>query len=614
MKDSAYVDADLALALDADNGITWYKNRKIRRGLKQAGIQCQSEAAMRKRKREILADELISKTLPFEFKDDKDGASVDSIITKNKAVVHVKCLREFTRRLLDRYDQSNRLVWHDGMPKNEIWIKAGGDKGKGSFKFCIQVVNQKAPNAANNTVPVICFEAPDSYNNLAMILPQFAEEIKQLMGDEWNGYIIRLIGVGDIEFVNCSEGQQKASCTHPCFLCYISKDEMQIPRDERELSEKRTLESNKRHFTDFQNAGAKIRDAAKYFNCINPPLVPIEPSDYIVPYVHLLLGIVPLHFQTILLQALHRLDLKLVDYLVNHGQYPFKNTLFERYVYDQRLCKELPDSIKNLQKEISKMECEKDDEVFDPEDRKKHAKDLSELIKKQKNAEKELKRASESTLTVGQGPIAAVTDEILKRFHIERQPYHGGMFIGNHCDRFLMEDVQRALALGIVNEVKSKVPQNKQMIKEAKSIVVKHKCLNMLYARVHNLVKHSRPIPASDLPTIQSAVNEYLAFYRKYFDHSVIPKQHILEDHLVECIEKFKMGFGFLSEQGHESIHHVIKELHNHFEATKPDHKRLLQTVEAHVLAGCPELRGKIPEIKRRKRRKISRKKKKVGL
>ena len=551
---------------------------------------------MRKRKLEILADELISKTLPFEFKDENHGSSIDSNITKNKAIVHVKCLREFTRRLLDRYDEKNRLVWHDGMPKNEIWVKAVGDKGQGSFKFCIQVVNQKNPNAAINTMPVICFEAPDTYNNLALILPQFGEEIKQLMGDEWNGYTIRLIGVGDIEFVNAAEGMQKASCTHPCFLCFISKDEMQKPRDQRKLASKRSLEANRRHFENFEKSGGKLRDAAKYFNCVNPPLLPIEPSDYIVPYVHLLLGIVPLHFQTILLKALHRLDLKLVDYLVNHGNYPFKNTIFEKYVNDQKLCKELPESIKNFQREIFKMELEKEDEVFDSDDRKRHAKDLSDLIKKQKNAEKELKRARENTLSVGQGPIAAVTDEILKRFSIERQPYHGGLFIGNHCDRFLKEDVQRALALGIVDEVTAKAPKNKEMIKEAKRIVVKHKCLNMLYVKVHDLVKHSKPISASELPTIQSAINEYLSFYRKYFDHSIIPKQHILEDHLVECIAKFKVGFGYLSEQGHESIHHEIKELEGHFEAIKPDHKRLLKMVEAHHLASCPELRHVIPE------------------
>ncbi len=40
-----------------------------------------------------------------------------------------------------------------------------------------------------------------------------------------------------------------------------------------------------------------------------------------------------------------------------------------------------------------------------------------------------------------------------------------------------------------------------------------------------------------------------------------IKKQHILEDQLVECITKFKVDLGYLSEQGHESIHHEMKKL-----------------------------------------------------
>ena len=33
------------------------------------------------------------------------------------------------------------LTWHDTIPSNEVWVKLGGDKGHGSFKINMQVVN-----------------------------------------------------------------------------------------------------------------------------------------------------------------------------------------------------------------------------------------------------------------------------------------------------------------------------------------------------------------------------------------------------------------------------------------------------------------------------------------
>ncbi len=34
------------------------------------------------------------------------------------------------------------LTWHDGaIPSDEIWVKLGGDKGRGSFKLNLQLVN-----------------------------------------------------------------------------------------------------------------------------------------------------------------------------------------------------------------------------------------------------------------------------------------------------------------------------------------------------------------------------------------------------------------------------------------------------------------------------------------
>ena len=45
---------------------------------------------------------------------------------------------------------THQLTWHErstgeSLPKDEIWLKVSGDKGGGSFKFGLQIVNRHAP-------------------------------------------------------------------------------------------------------------------------------------------------------------------------------------------------------------------------------------------------------------------------------------------------------------------------------------------------------------------------------------------------------------------------------------------------------------------------------------
>lgn len=62
---------------------------------------------------------------------------------------------------------STNLTWHDGaIPADEIWVKLGGDKGRGSFKFNIQLLNTKHPNSIKNTVLLSVFKAGDTATNL----------------------------------------------------------------------------------------------------------------------------------------------------------------------------------------------------------------------------------------------------------------------------------------------------------------------------------------------------------------------------------------------------------------------------------------------------------------
>ncbi len=58
------------------------------------------------------------------------------------------------------------------------------------------------------------------------------------------------------------------------------------------------------------------------------------------------------------------------------------------------------------------------------------------------------------------------------------------------------------------------------------------------------------------LTTVESEIDAFLLFYRSSFPHATItPKLHMVEDHIVNFIRRWRVGLGMLGEQGAESIH-----------------------------------------------------------
>lgn len=119
--------------------------------------------------------------------------------------------------------RNGRLTWHNGIiPATEIWVKIGGDKGGGSFKFNFQIVNTISPNSVQNTCVFSCFEASDSYMNLHMILNRYQTQIKFIESMTWryvHACIVQIIvtvapNVGIIHFVFFSEVIMSLSVKH----------------------------------------------------------------------------------------------------------------------------------------------------------------------------------------------------------------------------------------------------------------------------------------------------------------------------------------------------------------------------------------------------------------
>lgn len=96
-----------------------------------------------------------------------------------------------------------------------------------------------------------------------------------------------------------------------------------------------------------------------------------------------------------------------------------------------------------------------------------------------------------------------------------------------------------------------------------------------------------------------------MAFYRSNFPSAtVLPKMHILEEHVVPWLRRWKLGSGLMGEQGAESIHAHIMKLERIHQGIPDELDRLKYIMNEHILESDPSLTSLVPPPKRRKRRK----------
>lgn len=76
---------------------------------------------------------------------------------------------------------------------------------------------------------------------------------------------------------------------------------------------------------------------------------------------------------------------------------------------------------------------------------------------------------------------------------------------------------------------------------------------------------------------------------------------HMMESHVVPFLKQWKVGLGFMAEQGAESIHAAINSLTRAY-ANIPDKvERLKNIVKEHHRNVCPILAQQQPAVKKRK-------------
>lgn len=93
-----------------------------------------------------------------------------------------------------------------------------------------------------------------------------------------------------------------------------------------------------------------------------------------------------------------------------------------------------------------------------------------------------------------------------------------------------------------------------------------------------------------------------MTFYRENFPHAtVLPKMHILEEHVVSWIRKWGVGFGLMGEQGAESIHTYFNMLNRTYKGIPDRVERLRHTMKEHLLHISPPNVSSRPAVKKRK-------------
>ena len=81
-----------------------------------------------------------------------------------------------------------------------------------------------------------------------------------------------------------------------------------------------------------------------------------------------------------------------------------------------------------------------------------------------------------------------------------------------------------------------------------------------------------------------------MTYFRRHWPtHSITPKMHLVEDHAIPFIKKWKSGFGLNGEQGMESLHASFNSLKLAYAPMKSPIQRLQAMMREHYMRVNPD-------------------------
>jgi hypothetical protein len=315
--------------------------------------------------------------------------------------------------------------------------------------------------------------------------------------------------------------------------------------------------------------------ASSYQNVIFHPLWMVDLDQVCPPYLHILLGVTKRHHE--MLEAECHVIYKLIAIEMSKTVMELLDTPFETYV--RRL------------RHLNKMEMRRRQLLQQTRDDK--------ITSKLQSTETEIRETKAvAKLNTLEGPVVCYLNFILKYHKITIQAYHGRSFVGNHCHLYLQPQILNDIC-GCVTEKASEYTGNIKILERTQEMNVRFTQLNTLYAKVHSLVGHGRPIPAKQLGLIQDSINAYMRFYRSRFNR-VLPKMHMLEEHVVPWIRRWGVGMALHGEQGSESIHEEFNIQSAIASGIRCEVDQLVAMMRNHLTKCSPKIQSEVIHPKKR--------------
>jgi hypothetical protein len=144
-----------------------------------------------------------------------------------------------------------------------------------------------------------------------------------------------------------------------------------------------------------------------------------------------------------------------------------------------------------------------------------------------------------------------------------------------------------------ISDVTEQLTPDEEIQDEAKMVVKKFIKLNKYFSKIHKSISGSNVVTEEELQRVDNIIRKYMDFFRYYFsDTRIILKQHLLENHCINWVRKWKFGFGFHGEQGAESIHRKFNRYESCFGAIESEVNKLKSMMVQHYTGVAPELKS----------------------
>ena len=415
----------------------------------------------------------------------------------------------------------------------------------------------------------------------------------------------KFIVAGDLSFFATSTGRDGRSHCR-CTYCPLSSSEWKDDYCKPATTTNLTLATihsyaNKYH-SDKSKQKKKISDTK---GVIMKPLLEIEPRDYIVPLLHLMIGIVNKAWDSFI----YFLD----EFVENVGER--EASLKDRLCDIENEMNNIVDSIEvhTTNRNVSLMEIKSDPEAKEIYELSKKC--LSDLIDKKRKLTSE-KRSVKGSIeeeknkrSDNEENIENLLHVILDQCKIKKQHFHGGSMNGVCCRRLLdnVEVIFEKVHL-LVKSKMEKRNRNKNSKMRMSQLTVVIDTFQSLFQAMDVVFSKLRIIAPSETEINEIKVGiRVLETIWEELELSVTPKFHILVTHTVEQVIRFD-GIADKVEDFVEKAHQIGKKL-DHLVArmnSRCFRQKEMVKIRRQWLANDPQITNQLKTISQSRKRKLN--------